>query len=99
MPLMHRFHDRCALDRCDNSQVEGTPHSGDGLASWLLSAHGSTRAADAGSTEMELHEIRHFLALSQKLNFTKAAEASYVTRPALMRAMRKMENELGGVFF
>jgi LysR family hydrogen peroxide-inducible transcriptional activator len=48
---------------------------------------------------MELHEIRHFLALSQKLNFTKAAEASYVTRPALMRAMRKMENELGGVFF
>jgi DNA-binding transcriptional LysR family regulator len=48
---------------------------------------------------MELHEIRYFLALSQTLNFTKAAEACHVSQPALTRAIRKMEDELGGLLF
>ena len=48
---------------------------------------------------MELHEIRYFLALSRTLNFTKAAEACNVTQPALTRAIRKMEDELGGLLF
>jgi LysR family transcriptional regulator, hydrogen peroxide-inducible genes activator len=48
---------------------------------------------------MELHEIRYFLALSQTLNFTKAAEICGISQPALTRAIRKMEEELGGLLF
>ena len=48
---------------------------------------------------MEMQEIRYFLAMSQTLNFTKAAEACHVTQPALTRAIRKLEDELGGLLF
>jgi LysR family transcriptional regulator, hydrogen peroxide-inducible genes activator len=48
---------------------------------------------------MDLHEIRYFLALSKTLNFTKAAELCGITQPALTRAIRKMEEELGGLLF
>jgi LysR family hydrogen peroxide-inducible transcriptional activator len=48
---------------------------------------------------MELHEIRYFLALSRTLNFTKAAKACNVGQPALTRAIRRMEEELGGLLF
>jgi LysR family hydrogen peroxide-inducible transcriptional activator len=48
---------------------------------------------------MEIHEIRYFLALSRTLNFTRAAEACNVSQPALTRAMRKLEDELGGLLF
>lgn len=50
-------------------------------------------------TGMELQEIRYFLALSQTLNFTKAAETCHVSQPALTRAIQKMEDELGGLLF
>lgn len=45
---------------------------------------------------MELHEIRYFLALSETLNFTRAAENCNVTQPALTRAIRSLEDKLGG---
>jgi LysR family transcriptional regulator, hydrogen peroxide-inducible genes activator len=48
---------------------------------------------------MELQEIRYFLALSRTLNFTKAAEACHVSQPALTRAIRKIEDEFGGLLF
>jgi LysR family hydrogen peroxide-inducible transcriptional activator len=48
---------------------------------------------------VELHEIRYFLARSQTLNFTKAAESCHVSQPALTRAIQKMEDELGGLLF
>jgi DNA-binding transcriptional LysR family regulator len=48
---------------------------------------------------MEFREVRYFLALSQTLNFTKAAEACHVSQPALTRAIQKMEDELGGLLF
>jgi len=46
---------------------------------------------------LELHEIRYFLALSETLNFTRAAEACNVTQPALTRAIKSLEDKLGGV--
>jgi DNA-binding transcriptional LysR family regulator len=46
---------------------------------------------------MELHEIRYFLALSRTLNFTRAAEQCNVTQPALTRAIRSLEDKLGGL--
>ena len=48
---------------------------------------------------MELHQIRYFLALSNTLNFTKAAEACNVSQPALSRAISNLEAELGGDLF
>ncbi|MDX2288372.1 MAG: LysR family transcriptional regulator [Hyphomicrobiaceae bacterium] len=48
---------------------------------------------------MELHQIRYFLALSDCLNFTGAADLCGVTQPALSRAIKKLEDELGGDLF
>lgn len=48
---------------------------------------------------MEMHQIRYFLAVCSTLNFTRAAEQSNVTQPALTRAIQKLEEELGGQLF
>jgi Bacterial regulatory helix-turn-helix protein, lysR family len=40
---------------------------------------------------MEMHQIRYFLALSETLNFTKAAERCNVAQPSLTRLPRKVE--------
>jgi len=45
---------------------------------------------------MEMHQVRYFLALSETLNFTRAAEQCNVTQPSLTRAIRALEDELGG---
>ena len=45
---------------------------------------------------MELQEIRYFLALSDTLNFTRAAERCNVSQPALTRAIQHLEGKLGG---
>ncbi len=48
---------------------------------------------------MEMHQIRYFLAVSDTLNFTRAAEQCNVTQPALTRAIQKLEEEFGGLLF
>ena len=48
---------------------------------------------------MELYQIRYFLAVSRTLNFTRAAEECNLTQPALTRAVKKLEDELGGELF
>lgn len=48
---------------------------------------------------METHEIRYFLAMVRELNFTRAAAACGITQPALTRAIKKLEAELGGALF
>jgi LysR family transcriptional regulator, hydrogen peroxide-inducible genes activator len=48
---------------------------------------------------MEMHQIRYFLAVCDTLNFTRAAERSHVTQPALTRAIQKLEEEVGGQLF
>jgi len=45
---------------------------------------------------MEIHQIRYFLAVCDTLNFTRAAEACNVSQPALTRAIKALEDELGG---
>ena len=48
---------------------------------------------------MEFHQIRYFLAATDHMNFTRAAEACAVSQPALTVAIQKLEAELGGALF
>ena len=48
---------------------------------------------------MEKHQVRYFLAVAQKLNFSRAAEKCNVSQPALSRAIQQLEGELGGSLF
>src|SRR3974377_1368693 len=46
-----------------------------------------------------MHQVRYFLATVSELNFTKAAEKCNVTQPSLTRAIKQLEDELGGDLF
>jgi len=48
---------------------------------------------------VNLHQVRYFLALYEIGNFTKAAAHCAVTQPALTRAIKQLEEELGAVLF
>lgn len=48
---------------------------------------------------MEMHQIRYFLAVARTLNFTRAAEECHVAQPSLTRAIKLLEDELGGDLF
>jgi DNA-binding transcriptional LysR family regulator len=48
---------------------------------------------------MELHQVRYFLAVCDTLNFPLATERCNVSQPALTRAVKKLEGELGGLLF
>ena len=48
---------------------------------------------------MELQQLRYFMALCERGSFTRAAEQCAITQPALTRAIKKLEEELGGTLF
>lgn len=48
---------------------------------------------------MEMHQVRYFLAICECLNFTRAAQACNVAQPSLTKAIKKLEEELGGELF
>jgi DNA-binding transcriptional LysR family regulator len=48
---------------------------------------------------MEMHQIRYFLAVCEARNFTRAAEQCHVSQPALTKAIKKLEDELGNPLF
>ena len=52
-----------------------------------------------GTIAVEMHQIRYFLAVCETLNFTRAAEACNVSQPSLTRAIKGLEDELGGPLF
>jgi DNA-binding transcriptional LysR family regulator len=57
--------------------------------------------APAGATKavMELYQIRYFLAVADTLNFTRASERSFVSQPALTKAIQRLEEAVGGRLF
>jgi DNA-binding transcriptional LysR family regulator len=44
-----------------------------------------------------MHLVRYFLTLCETLNFSRAAETCNVSQPDLTRAVRKLEEEPGGL--
>lgn len=48
---------------------------------------------------MEINQVRYFLTLCRELNFTRAAELCHVSQPALTKAIKNLEEELGGELF
>ena len=48
---------------------------------------------------MEIRELRYFLAIAREQSISKAAEALYMTQPSLSRQMQNLEKELGKQLF
>ncbi|WP_344058881.1 LysR family transcriptional regulator [Terrabacter lapilli] len=48
---------------------------------------------------MESRELRYFVTVAEEGNFTRAAARLYMTQPALSRAVRQIERDLGTVLF
>jgi LysR family hydrogen peroxide-inducible transcriptional activator len=67
-------------------------------------ARGRQSAHPAGRNKrrtaiMEMHQVRYFVVLCETLNFTRAAERCNVAQPSLTRAIKLLEDELGGPLF
>lgn len=48
---------------------------------------------------MELDQLRYFLQIAERGNFTRAAEDAKISQPALSRSIQKLEEELGQPVF
>lgn len=46
-----------------------------------------------------MHQVRYFLALCDEQNFTRAAKRCGVAQPSLTRAVKLLEEELGGSLY
>ena len=57
---------------------------------------GEVRDRHMGRRVMELNQVSYFINLAATLNFTEAARLSGVSQPSLTRAIRRLEEELGG---
>src|SRR5829696_143971 len=64
-----------------------------------MGSNGQCERAPLRRTPMEMHQIRYFLAVCEELNFTRAAERCNVAQPSLTRAVKLLEEELGGQLF
>ncbi|WP_299775439.1 LysR family transcriptional regulator [uncultured Tateyamaria sp.] len=65
---------------------------------WMMPWYAAPRVL-IEETEMEMNQIRYFLAVCEHRNFTHAASASNVSQPSLTTAIKKLEDELGGTLF
>ena len=43
---------------------------------------------------MRIEQLRHFMVLSEELNYLAAAERLYISQPSLSKSIQTMEREL-----
>lgn len=48
---------------------------------------------------MDIHQLKHFLALADSLNYRRTAEAIFIAQPALSRQIQQLESEVGALLF
>lgn len=48
---------------------------------------------------MEMHQVRYFLAIAREGSFSRAAAICSVAQPSITRAIRRLEDEMGGLLF
>ncbi len=53
----------------------------------------------SGRQRMDLDQLRYFLRVAQRQNFTRAAEDLGISQPALSRSIQKLEEEFGQPVF
>src|SRR5579871_2502479 len=51
------------------------------------------------TTRMELHHLRYFVAVAERLSFSRAAEDLDLAQPSLSRQIRDLERELNAPLF
>ena len=52
-----------------------------------------------GVGPMELRQLRYFIAVAERLSFSKAAQHLHITVPPLSRQVRQLEEEFGVELF
>jgi len=48
---------------------------------------------------MDIHQLKHFLALADSLNYRRTAETVFIAQPALSRQIQQLEVEVGALLF
>src|SRR5262245_37756586 len=56
-------------------------------------------AIDSARSNMQMQQIRYFLALCEERSFTRAAKRCGVSQPSLTNAIIRLEQKLGGALF
>jgi len=51
------------------------------------------------TTDVHVRDLRYFVAVTEELHFTRAAEKLYVSQPALSKQIRALERQLGAELF
>lgn len=49
--------------------------------------------------DVHIRELRYFVEVAEQLHFTRAAEALFISQPALSKQLRALENQLGAPLF